>query len=86
MVISVRPGQSLPFTEPYRTDSLKIVVVITDAPPDGFDGNTVAAAARMHDVAVDSQTASGESSYRISMSQRARYTFLSGPTKISPPA
>jgi hypothetical protein len=53
--LGVRAGQPLPFTEPYRAAALKIVILITDATPGGFnDVEDPADVQRMHDVAVQS--------------------------------
>jgi uncharacterized protein YegL len=52
--LGVRAGQPLPFTEPYRAAALKINIVITDAPPGGFNENVAEGAARMHNVALES--------------------------------
>lgn len=51
--LSARPGQIGDFDEPWRAGAVKILILITDAPPGGFDDVTDAAdVARMHDVAL----------------------------------
>jgi hypothetical protein len=51
--LSARPGQIGDFDEPWRAGAVKILILITDAPPGGFDDVTDPAdVARMHDVAV----------------------------------
>ena len=51
--LSARPGQIGDFDEPWRAGAVKILILITDAPPGGFDDVTDPAdVARMHDVAL----------------------------------
>jgi von Willebrand factor type A domain len=51
--LSARPGQIGDFDEPWRAGATKILILITDAPPGGFDDVTDPVdVARMHDVAV----------------------------------
>jgi len=51
--LSARPGQIGDFDEPWRPAAVKILILITDAPPGGFDDVTDPAdVARMHDVAI----------------------------------
>ncbi len=51
--LSARPGQIGDFDDPWRPAAVKILILITDAPPGGFDDVTDPAdVARMHDVAL----------------------------------
>jgi hypothetical protein len=51
--LSARSGQIGDFDEPWRAGATKILILITDAPPGGFDDVTDPVdVARMHDVAV----------------------------------
>jgi len=51
--LAARPGQTGDFDEPWRAGAVNILILITDAPPGGFDDVTDPAdVARMHDVAV----------------------------------
>ncbi len=51
--LSARPGQIGDFDEPWRAAAVKILILITDAPPGGFnDIMDPEDVARMHDVAV----------------------------------
>jgi hypothetical protein len=51
--LSARAGQTGDFDEPWRAGAVKIVILITDAPPGGFnDFEDAADDAKMHDVAV----------------------------------
>lgn len=51
--LAARTGQTGDFDEPWRAGTVNILILITDAPPGGFDDVTDPAdVARMHDVAV----------------------------------
>lgn len=51
--LAARPGQTGDFDEPWRAGAVNILILITDAPPGGFDDVTDPAdVTRMHDVAV----------------------------------
>lgn len=55
--LSARPGQTGDFDDPWRPGAVKILILITDAPPGGFnDVMDPADVARMHDVAVDASS------------------------------